>query len=81
MRFVLMDDATYFYVMTSYLPQHQQGVLGGWKGKLTDPVAYLRARQSSGMLVSCRVMPPGLRSRAKRVGEFCCLGPPDWGER
>lgn len=78
-RIVLMDDVTYFHVIRSYLPQHKQGLLGSWTGELKDPIAYLKARRSSGVIVSCRTMPPEMRARAKRVGDFCCLGPPDWG--
>ena len=72
-----MDDVTYFYVIRSYLPQHQQGVFGGWKGMQDDPLAYLRSRRSDGVLVSCKSLGPALQAKARRVGEICCLGADD----
>jgi hypothetical protein len=75
---LLLDDLSYFPYMTSRLPQHQLGVVGVWKGSISDPVAYLRSRGSDGMLVSCVLLSPELLRRAHRHGEFCCLGPPDW---
>jgi hypothetical protein len=75
---LMLDDLSYFPYMTSHLPQHQLGVIGLWKGTITDPVAYLRSRGSDGMLVSCVLLSPELLKRAHRHGEFCCLGPPDW---
>jgi hypothetical protein len=75
---LMLDDLSYFPYMTSRLPQHQLGVIGVWKGSIADPVAYLQSRGSDGMLVSCVLLPPDLLKRAKRHGEFCCLGPPGW---
>ncbi len=77
-RALVMDDVTYYHVIRSYLPQHQLGVFGGWKGTQDDPLAYLRSRRSDGVLVSCRHMPENLRARAHRVGEICCLGKAQW---
>jgi hypothetical protein len=77
-RGLMLDDLSYFPYMISRLPQHQLGVVGIWKGTITDPVAYLRSRGSDGMLVSCVLLSPELLQRAHRHGDFCCLGPPDW---
>lgn len=74
---LMVDDVTYFTYMRSTLPQHELGVMRGWSGKV-DSVAYLRSRGSDGAIVSCSVMKPELRKRAKSVGKFCCLGPPNW---
>jgi hypothetical protein len=74
---LLVDDLTYFAFMQSYLPQHQLGV-SLWKGSITDPIAYLRSRNSDGIIVGCRYLSDDLRRRAKSQGEFCCLGPPNW---
>jgi len=76
-RALAMDDVTYFHVIRSYLPQHQQGVFGGWKGEQTDSLAYLRSRRSDGVLVSCKSLGPELRKRARRVGDICCMGADD----
>lgn len=81
-RAVMIDDLTYFTYMKSKLPQHRLGVTGLWKGSITDPVAYLKSRGSSGIIVGCRVLPANLRARAKSLagseGKFCCLAPPNW---
>jgi len=77
-RGLVLDDLSYFPYMTSRLPQHQLGVIGVWKGTIADPIAYLKSRGSDGMLVSCVLLPPDLLKRAKRHGDFCCLGPPGW---
>lgn len=75
---VMIDDVTYFPFIHSKLPQHKFGVIGGWNGEIDDPVAYLKSRNSDGAVVGCHYLEGDLRSRAKQVGPFCCLGPPDW---
>lgn len=77
-RAVLIDELTYFAYMRSLLPQHRLGVVGLWKGAITDPVAYLKSRGSDGAILGCHFLPDTLKSRAKRNGEFCCLAPPNW---
>lgn len=76
---VMIDDLTYFTFMRSRLPQHKLGILpGGWNGQITDPVAYLKSRGSDGAVLGCHQLSPAERARAKKVGDFCCLGPPNW---
>jgi hypothetical protein len=75
---LLVDELTYFAFMESPLPQHRLGVLGVWKGSISDPVTYLRSRGSDGVIVGCHYLPPHLRARARKQGRFCCLGPPNW---
>jgi len=75
---LMVDDITYFTFMKSRLPQHYLGVVSIWKGSIADPMAYLRSKGSDGAIVSCHLLPPGLRARAKSQGQFCCLGPPNW---
>jgi hypothetical protein len=76
---VMIDDLTYFTYMRSMLPQHRLGVTGLWRGAITDPIAYLKGRGSSGIIVGCHLLPPDLRARARTGdGKFCCLGPPNW---
>lgn len=75
---VMIDDVTYFTFMRSSLPQHYLGVVANWKGSITDPVAYLKHRGSSGIILGCRYLPEDLRRRAKRDGAICCLGPANW---
>ena len=77
-RALMIDDVSYFALMQSRLPQHYLGVTGLWRGQIADPVAYLRARGSSGVVLGCHLLPDDLRRRAKRQGQFCCLGPPNW---
>jgi hypothetical protein len=77
-RALMLDDVSYFPYMRSYRPQHQLGVLGLWQGTIRDPVAYLKSKGSSGALVTCKLLPPALRARAKQAGDICCLAPPDW---
>jgi hypothetical protein len=76
---LLLDDATYFAFMRSPQPDHQISVLDPkWNGAVADPIAYLRQRQSSGVVVACRWLPAGLRARAHGLGGYCCLAPPGW---
>jgi hypothetical protein len=75
---LMVDDATYLPFVRAPLPQHVFGVLGQWKGEIDDPIAYLKSRGSTGAVVSCHYLDPALRARAKRVGDYCCLGPPNW---
>jgi hypothetical protein len=75
---LMVDDLTYFAFMQSRLPQHQLGVVGPWRGGITDPVAYLKRRGSDGVIVGCHLLPDALRRRARHQGGFCCLGPQSW---
>jgi len=75
---VLIDELTYFPFMESYLPEHRLGVFEVWNGSIDDPVAYLKARNSDGIIVGCHNLPPELRANAKAQGQFCCLAPPEW---
>lgn len=76
-RALLIDDVTYFTFMKSRRPEHAAGLFTPWSSNI-DPIDYLRAIKSDGIIVSCRVLPPDLRGRAKREGQFCCLAPPNW---
>ncbi|GGC31686.1 hypothetical protein GCM10011371_18930 [Novosphingobium marinum] len=77
-RAVGVDEITYFAYMKSHLPQHRLGLFQIWTGALEDPVAYLKERNSDGVIVGCHMLPADLRARAKQNGEFCCLGPDEW---
>ena len=77
-RAVMIDDITYFPFMQSHLPQHYLGVVANWSGSITDPVAYLKSRKSSGAILACRYLPEDLQRKAKRDGALCCLGPANW---
>jgi len=70
---VLTDDLTYIAYMNSWRPLHRTGVLSNWNGSISDPAAYLRAHQSSGAVIGCHYLPPGLRARARQNGPYCCL--------
>ncbi|HWU03971.1 MAG TPA: hypothetical protein VN222_14625, partial [Novosphingobium sp.] len=76
---LLIDDTTYFAFMESRLPQHQLAVLAPkLHGSISDPLAYLRSRHSSGIILGCQWLPRELRHRAHMRGSFCCLAPRDW---
>lgn len=70
---LLIDDATYFAFMESRLPEHQLGVIGLWRGGIDDPIAYLRSRNSSGIVVGCHLLPADIRARSVSYGRICCL--------
>jgi hypothetical protein len=69
----LLDDGTYFAFVDSRAPFHYLSVLGHWRGRIEDPVAYLASRGSEGMIVACKRLRPELRARAYAQGEFCCI--------
>ncbi len=76
---LLLDDITYFAFMRSQRPQHELAILSPqWRGSITDPIAYLRDRQSSGIILRCRWLPKDLQARAHQRGAYCCLAPADW---
>lgn len=77
-RAVMIDDVSYFPFMQSHLPQHYLGVVANWSGSISDPVAYLKSRDSSGAILACRYLPEDLRRKARRDGALCCLGPVNW---
>jgi hypothetical protein len=69
----LVDDLTYMALQDSHLPLHSVAVLGFWRGSITDPVGYLRSRNSDGVIVGCHLLPPGMRAVAYRSGEICAI--------
>jgi hypothetical protein len=76
---LLVDDVTYFTFMDTRLPDHKISVLEPqWSGSLHDPLAYLRARHSSGAVVACNALSPSLRAHAHARGGVCCIGPDQW---
>lgn len=72
---LLVDESSYFAFMGGTRPQFHLGVVGVWKGGITDPLAYLRSVGSDGAVLACRNLPPALRTRAHQLGQTCCLGP------
>jgi len=77
---LLIDDVTYFAFMQSRLPDHELAVMAPqFRGSIKDPIAYLKAHNSSGIIMRCRKILPELREKAQRSGDFCCIAPPDWG--
>lgn len=70
---MLVDDVTYFPFMESNQPEHQIGVIGSWRGGIDDPIAYLRSRNSSGIVVGCHLLPADIRARSVSYGRICCL--------
>jgi hypothetical protein len=74
---LVIDDTTYFAFMRSHMPDHLYGLTNPVLSA-RDPIAYLRSIRSGGVVASCRALPAGLRARATRVGQICCLAPPNW---
>jgi hypothetical protein len=70
---LLIDDLTYLALQEHRLPLHRLGVLSTWNGSIDDPVAYLRRRDSDGVIVGCRYLPPNMRAAASRSGEVCVI--------
>jgi hypothetical protein len=69
----LVDDLTYMALQDSHLPFHWLGVLRVTNGSITDPVRYLRSRNSDGVIVGCHLLPPAMRAAASRSGEICAI--------
>lgn len=72
-RHPLIDDVTYFAFADSWQPFHYLGVIGQWRGTISDPAAYLKSRGSEGMILGCHHLGPSLQGRAIRNGAFCCV--------
>ena len=70
---LLIDDVTYLALQHHTFPLHRLGVLGDWKGRIADPVAYLRSRHSDGVVIGCRYLPPSMRKVAGRAGDVCAI--------
>lgn len=71
---LVLDDYTYYAFMRSHMPDHAaSGFVPTQTRELT--IDYLRARQSSGYIASCKLLPRALQSMAKRDGDICCLAP------
>jgi hypothetical protein len=77
-RDLMIDDLTYYAFMKSYRPQHYLGVIGLWKGGITDPIAYLKKIGSDGFIVGCNNLDESLRRKSVKVGNFCCQGAQNW---
>lgn len=69
----LVDDTTYFAFVDSLRPFHAVSVIGKWKGRIGDPIAYIGDHGSQGAILGCRTLPAGIRARAIQNGEFCCV--------
>lgn len=74
---LLVDDLTYFPLMSSHLPDHRGGLFPPAEVS-ADPIEYLRANRSDGIVSWCRALPPDVAARGKREGQFCCLAPSDF---
>lgn len=70
---LLIDDGTYLALQHHTMPLHRLGVLGDWKGVITDPVAYLRSRNSDGVVIGCRYLPIPMQEAAARSGQVCAI--------
>ena len=70
----VIDDVTYFALEDSWQPMHYLAVLRQWRGRITDPLAYMRSRGSEGMVLGCHHIWPSLLGQATRNGAFCCIG-------
>lgn len=73
-RRLLIDDVTYFPFMQSYMPEHRFGLFVPMV-TTHDKIGYLRGIGSDGIIVSCSGLPPDVRARSRRQGQFCCIAP------
>ncbi len=73
LRRLLIDDVTYLDLQGSSLPLHRLGVLGVWNGSITDPVPYLRSRNSDGVVIGCRYLTARMRQVAAQSGAVCAI--------
>lgn len=71
---VSVDEFSYLAFARSWRPMYRFGMVGDWAYSVGDSRAFLRARQSSGIIGQCRHFKPELRAGAVQVGEICCLG-------
>ena len=69
----LVDDTTYFAMEDSWRPYHVLGVFEKWNGSIRDPLAYLKAQHSEGLIVGCRLLGTDLLRMSVRHGDFCCI--------
>jgi hypothetical protein len=72
-RRLLVDDVTYLSFQNTSRPFHYLGVLSVWNGSISDPLAYLKSRNSSGLIVGCHLLSESLRALTVRSGQFCCM--------
>ncbi|BAT60009.1 hypothetical protein GJW-30_1_02544 [Variibacter gotjawalensis] len=70
---LVIDDLTYLVLQDSYRPLHFTGIFGPWEGTIKDPIAYLIDRDSDGIVVGCRYLPPRLREAAAKSGPICAI--------
>jgi len=70
---LLIDDVTYLALQKDTLPLHRLGVVGAWSDGIDDPVGYLRSRDSDGVVMGCRFLPPDMRAAASRSGQICAI--------
>jgi hypothetical protein len=69
---VLVDELSYLALQKTQMPLHRLGVFSVWNSE-TDPVEYLRSRDSDGVVVGCHFLLQELRSVASRSGEICAI--------
>jgi len=73
-RYLALDGATYGVVWPIWRPIPVNYILADyWPFAADDPIAYLRARGSDGLLAACSTLPDDLAARARRNGATCCL--------
>jgi hypothetical protein len=77
-RDLMIDELTYFAFMESYRQQQHLGVIGVWKGGISDPIQYLKKVGSDGFIVGCNNLTESLRRKSVKVGNFCCQGAQNW---
>lgn len=70
---LLVDELTYFTLHDSKMPIHRLGVLSVWNGNIEDPVAYLRSRNSDGIVLGCHHLEGRLQQVAAKSGQICAV--------
>jgi hypothetical protein len=72
-RNLVVDDETYYALMTNPQPDHAGGFGHSQFPDLS--IDYLRGRRSEGVIATCSRLPRSLQSMARKDGELCCLAP------
>jgi hypothetical protein len=71
MEHLVVDELAYTALDKLWQPFFVEYTFHWYKGG--DPAALLAARGSTGLVASCKALPEGLRERARRLGDLCCL--------
>jgi hypothetical protein len=73
-KHLLLDELTYFSEIRSWQPYQRLGLMSDWKGTISDPLKYIKAKGSDGFVMGCHYLTPEMLKYSKRVDDICCMG-------